>query len=137
MPLPLPEYDRLDATGMAALVADGELSPRDLLEAALAKLRQFLRRGAAVSDAWRCRGRPAERVRGEEEHGGRRTPRARRSDGLCSLVTLWTAHSCNLPVSEAEIAPIACAPRVTDNALWPVVLLGAPHAVRLSNESVV
>lgn len=38
MPLPLPEYDRLDATGMAALVADGELSPRDLLEAALARI---------------------------------------------------------------------------------------------------
>lgn len=38
MALPLPEYDQLDATGMAELVAKGELQPSELLDAALARI---------------------------------------------------------------------------------------------------
>ena len=38
MALPLPEYDQLDATGMAELVAKGELQPVELLDAALARI---------------------------------------------------------------------------------------------------
>lgn len=32
------DYDRLDATGLAALVADGECTPRDLVETAIARI---------------------------------------------------------------------------------------------------
>jgi amidase len=38
MPLPLPEYDDLDATAMAAAVRGGQLSPRELLDAAIARV---------------------------------------------------------------------------------------------------
>jgi amidase len=38
MPLPLPEYDTLDGLALAALVRDGHLSPRELLDAALARI---------------------------------------------------------------------------------------------------
>ncbi len=38
MPLPMPEYDNLDATALAALVRDGEVSPRELLDAAIARI---------------------------------------------------------------------------------------------------
>ncbi|MEM1116590.1 MAG: amidase [Bacteroidota bacterium] len=38
MPLPLPEYDRLDATDLARLVRAGEVSPEELAEAALARV---------------------------------------------------------------------------------------------------
>ena len=38
MPLPLPEYDSLDAVGLAALVAGGDVSPTDLADAALARV---------------------------------------------------------------------------------------------------
>lgn len=38
MTLPLPEYDRMDALAMAEAVHRGELSPRDLLEAAIARI---------------------------------------------------------------------------------------------------
>ena len=37
MPLPLPEYDDLDATALAALVAAGDVSPAELADAALAR----------------------------------------------------------------------------------------------------
>ena len=37
MPLPLPEYDDLDATALAAWVTDGDVSPTELAEAALAR----------------------------------------------------------------------------------------------------
>jgi amidase len=36
--LPLPEYDQLDATGMAELVRKGDVSPEELLDAALARV---------------------------------------------------------------------------------------------------
>ncbi len=35
---PMPEYDRLDATALAALVASGEVTPETLLDAAVARL---------------------------------------------------------------------------------------------------
>ena len=38
MALPLPEYDQLDATGMAELVNKGDVSPEELLDAALARI---------------------------------------------------------------------------------------------------
>ncbi len=38
MPLPLPEYDDLDATGLAAVIAAGEVSPAEALDAALARV---------------------------------------------------------------------------------------------------
>ena len=38
MALPLPEYDQLDATGMAALVRAGDVSAEELLDAALARV---------------------------------------------------------------------------------------------------
>ncbi|HCH62401.1 MAG TPA: amidase, partial [Deltaproteobacteria bacterium] len=38
MALPLPEYDQLDATGMAELVQKGELSSAELLDASLARV---------------------------------------------------------------------------------------------------
>lgn len=37
MPLPLPEYDRLDATALAALVRSGEVSAAEVADAALAR----------------------------------------------------------------------------------------------------
>ncbi len=37
MPLPIPEYDDLDATALAALVASGEATPAQLADAALAR----------------------------------------------------------------------------------------------------
>lgn len=38
MPLPLPEYDRLDAVALAGLVRSGEVSPEELAEAAMARV---------------------------------------------------------------------------------------------------
>ncbi len=38
MALPLPEYDRLDATALAALVKNGDVSPQELLDAAVARI---------------------------------------------------------------------------------------------------
>ncbi len=38
MALPLPEYDQLDATGMAELVQKGDVTPTELLDAALARV---------------------------------------------------------------------------------------------------
>ena len=37
MALPLPEYDDLDAIGLAALIASGDVTPREALEAAIAR----------------------------------------------------------------------------------------------------
>lgn len=38
MPLPLPEYDELDATALAALVSAGEVTPTELIEACIARI---------------------------------------------------------------------------------------------------
>jgi len=38
MALPMPEYERYDALGLAELVARGEVSPRELVEAAIARI---------------------------------------------------------------------------------------------------
>ena len=38
MALPLPEYDALDATGLAELVASGEVSAPELVEACIARI---------------------------------------------------------------------------------------------------
>lgn len=38
MSLPLPEYDQLDATGLAALIAKGDISPAEALEAGIARV---------------------------------------------------------------------------------------------------
>jgi hypothetical protein len=37
--LPLPDYERLDATALAGLMVSGELHPSEVLEAAIARLK--------------------------------------------------------------------------------------------------
>ena len=38
MPLPLPEYDDLDRIGLAEHIRAGDVSPREALDAALARI---------------------------------------------------------------------------------------------------
>src|SRR5690349_21078070 len=40
MPLPLPDYEQYDALGLAELVARREVTPEDLLDAAIARVEQ-------------------------------------------------------------------------------------------------
>jgi hypothetical protein len=38
-----PEYDRLDGTGLAALIRRGELGPAELVEAAIERIEALIR----------------------------------------------------------------------------------------------
>ena len=60
MPLKFPEYDQLDATDLAALVRKGEVSPRELLEAAIE--RAEVRNPALNAIVYELHDRARERV---------------------------------------------------------------------------